>query len=47
MRRVIDFHAHMGDIFTGRNVSFRTGLPRPEDLEEAARDAGLTMRKRP
>lgn len=34
MRRVIDFHAHMGDIFTGRNVSFRTGLPRPEDLED-------------
>ena len=37
MRRVIDFHAHMGDIFTGRNVSFRTGLPRPEDRWERRR----------
>ena len=32
MRELIDFHAHLGDIFTGNNVSFRTGLVRPEDL---------------
>lgn len=32
MRKVIDFHAHLGDIFTGRSTSFRTGLTRPEDL---------------
>lgn len=34
MRRVIDIHVHMGDIFLGRNVSFRTFQPRPEDLED-------------
>lgn len=34
MRQLIDFHVHLGDIFTGRNVSFRTGLARPEDIED-------------
>lgn len=38
MRRVIDFHAHLGDIFLSRNVSFRTGLPRPEDLGDCFAD---------
>jgi len=32
MLQIIDFHAHLGDVFTGNNVSFRTGLTRPEDL---------------
>ena len=34
MRRVIDIHVHMGDIFLGRNVSFRTFQPRPEELDD-------------
>lgn len=34
MRQIIDFHVHLGDIFTGGNVSFRTGLTRPEDIED-------------
>ena len=34
MRRVIDIHVLMGDIFLGRNVSFRTFQPRPEELDD-------------
>jgi len=34
MRRVIDIHVHMGDIFLGRNVTFRTFQSRPELLED-------------
>lgn len=47
MRKVIDFHAHMGDIFTGKNVSFRTGLTRPEDLDDCFSEndrAGFTFK---
>ena len=40
MRRVIDIHVHLGDIFLGRNVSFRACLPRPEDLEDHFADNG-------
>lgn len=34
MYQLIDFHVHLGDVFTGCNVSFRTGLPRPEDMDD-------------
>ncbi len=34
MRQLVDFHAHLGDVFTGKNVSFRTGLARPEDIDD-------------
>ncbi len=34
MRRVIDIHVHMGDIFLGRNVTFLTSQTRPEELDD-------------
>lgn len=40
MRKVIDFHAHMGDIFLGQNVSFRTCQPRPEDMDDSFAENG-------
>lgn len=40
MRKVIEFHAHMGDIFLGQNCSFRTGLMRPEDMEDSFAENG-------
>ena len=34
MRKVIDIHVHMGDIFLGGNVGFRTFQPRPEFMDD-------------
>lgn len=40
MRKIIDFHAHMGDIFLGQNVSFRTCQIRPEDVQDSFAENG-------
>ena len=31
MNKIIDIHAHLGDIFCGQNITFRTRLLRIED----------------
>lgn len=34
MKRIIDFHGHLGDIFLGKNVSFKTNLPKPQSFHD-------------
>jgi len=34
VKKIIDIHAHMGDIFLGENVSFRTFQTRPEYIDD-------------
>lgn len=34
MQRIIDFHGHLGDIFLGHNVSFKTNLPKPQAFHD-------------
>lgn len=35
MNKIIDIHAHLGDIFCGQNITFRTRLQRPDHIDDS------------
>ena len=35
MNKIIDIHAHFGDIFCGQNITFRTRLQRPDHIDDS------------